>query len=106
TMDARGLPPLGLQAQDNVRMMSNAARSRDQLGLGRSGREVDQLMTIRRDSFYESQNGLNYLSQQTGGLAIRNTNNLSGGIQRVLADQRGSYSLGSPPQQATCASKC
>jgi VWFA-related protein len=105
TMDARGLPPLGLQAQDNVRMMSNAARSRDQLGLGRSVREVDQLMTIRRDSFYESQNGLNYLSQQTGGLAIRNTNNLSGGIQRVLEDQRGYYLIGYRPEESTFEDK-
>jgi len=101
TMDARGLPLLGLQAQDNVRMMSNAAKRVDLLGLGRSTRDVDQLMTIRRNSFYESQNGLNYLAQQTGGLAIRNTNDLSGGIQRVLEDQRGYYLIGYRPEKST-----
>ena len=38
TMDARGLIPLGLQAQDNVQMQSNAAHSVDNRGLGRKCR--------------------------------------------------------------------
>jgi VWFA-related protein len=103
TMDARGLPTFGLQAQDNVQMSAPVGRPGrgGPIGVTRSVREVDQLMTIRRDSFYESQNGLNYLAQQTGGLAIRNTNNLSGGIQRVLDDQRGYYLIGYRPEEST-----
>jgi len=104
TMDVRGLPPLGLQAQDNVQMSLPVGRFpglAGPTGVTRSPREVDQLMTIRRNSFYESQNGLNFLAQQTGGLAIRNTNNLSGGIQRVLEDQRGYYLIGYRPEEST-----
>ena len=104
TMDVRGLPPLGLQAQDNVQMSLPVGRFpglAGPTGVARSPREVDQLMTIRRNSFYESQNGLNFLAQQTGGLAIRNTNNLSGGIQRVLEDQRGYYLIGYRPEEST-----
>jgi len=104
TMDARGLPLLGLQAQDNVQMSLPVGRFpglAGPTGVARSVREVDQIMTIRRNSFYESQNGLNYLAQQTGGLAIRNTNDLSGGIQRVLEDQSGYYLIGYRPEEST-----
>ena len=105
TMDARGLIPLGLQPQDNVQMLSNAARRVDVRGLGRGIGEVDQMMTIRRKSFQASQDGLNYLAQQTGGLAIRNTNDFSGGIQRVLDDQRGYYLIGYRPDETTFDAK-
>jgi hypothetical protein len=102
-MDARGETPIGLQAQDNLQMSAPVGRPPrgGPTGVTRSVREVDQLMTIRRNSFYESQNGLNYLAQQTGGLAIRNTNDLSGGIQRVLEDQRGYYLIGYRPEDST-----
>jgi VWFA-related protein len=104
TMDVRGLPPLGLQAQDNVQSSLPVGRFpglAGPTGVARTVREADQQMTIRRNSFYESQNGLNYLAQQTGGLAIRNTNDLSGGIQRVLEDQRGYYLIGYRPEEST-----
>jgi len=103
TVDVRGLPPFGLQAQDNVQMSAPVGRPGlgGPIGVARSVREVDQLMAIRRKSFFESQNGLNYLAQQTGGLAIRNTNDLSGGIQRVLEDQRGYYLIGYRPEEST-----
>src|SRR4030095_5243353 len=91
TMDARGLITLALQPQDNVQMLSNAARSVDVRGLGRDVVEVDRMMTMRRKGFQASQDGLIYLAQETGGIAIRNTNDFSGGIQRVLDDQRGYY---------------
>ena len=105
TMDARGLIPLGLEPQDNVQMLSNAGKRMDQRGLGRGIGEVDQMMTIRRKSFQDSQDGLTYLAQQTGGLAIRNTNDFSGGIQRVLDDQRGYYLIGYRPDEATFDAK-
>jgi VWFA-related protein len=103
TMDARGLMPIGLQAQDNVQMSAPVGRPGlgGPSGVNRSVREVNQIMTVRRNSFYESQNGLNYLAQQTGGLAIKNTNDLSGGIQRVLEDQRGYYLIGYRPEEST-----
>lgn len=87
TMDARGLQTLGLTAADNT-----AGMSTDQIAEQLSNRSVD---------FFESQNGLNYLAQQTGGLAIRNTNDLSGGIKSVLEDQRGYYLIGYRPDEST-----
>lgn len=87
TMDARGLQALGITAADNVS--------------GMSIQQVQQALSNRRSDFFESQSGPDYLSQQTGGIAIRNTNDLSGGIKRVLEDQRGFYLIGYRPDQST-----
>jgi VWFA-related protein len=87
TMDARGLPWLGLSAADHTGQ--------------RDPGEVREELDNRRAVFFESQNGLNYLAQQTGGLAIRNSNDLSGGIRHVLEDQRGYYLIGYRPDQTT-----
>ncbi|MDT4899023.1 MAG: hypothetical protein QOH25_4100 [Acidobacteriota bacterium] len=87
TMDARGLQTLGLSAADDT-----------------SGLDLEQLeteMENRRSDFFESQNGLNYLARQTGGFPIRNTNDLSAGIKRVLEDQKGYYLIGYRPEEST-----
>jgi VWFA-related protein len=105
TMDARGMLPLGLQPQDNVQMQSDGVSRQDVRGLGRGTKEVAQMMTMQRKNFQQSQDGLNYLAQQTGGIAIRNTNDFSGGIQKVLDDQRGYYLIGYRPDEATFDAK-
>jgi VWFA-related protein len=87
TMDARGLQPLGLTAEDNT-----------------GGFTIEQLeaqLENRRSEFFESQSGLDYLARQTGGFPIRNTNDLSAGIQRVLEDQKGYYLIGYRPDEST-----
>lgn len=87
TMDARGLPSLGFSAADSTS--------------GMSIQQVEQSLSTRRSDFFESQNGLNYLAVQTGGLAIRSTNDLNGGIKRVMEDQRGYYLVGYRPDEST-----
>ena len=87
TMDARGLQTLGLTAADNV-----SALTPD---------ELETSLSDRRSKLFDTQSGLNYLAQQTGGLAIRNTNDLSGGIKRILDDQKGYYLIGYRPDEAT-----
>jgi VWFA-related protein len=87
TMDARGLQTLGLTAADNV-----SALTPD---------ELETSLSDRRRQLFDTQSGLNYLAQQTGGLAIRNTNDLAGGIKRVLDDQKGYYLIGYRPDEAT-----
>jgi VWFA-related protein len=87
TMDARGLQPLNFTAADAA-----------------GGMDVEQFtqsLTNRRKDFFESQSGLIYLAQQSGGFAIRNNNDLSGGIKRVLEDQRGYYLIGYRPDEST-----
>lgn len=87
TMDARGLAALSMTASDNTG--------------GMTPDQIEARLSSRRSGFFESQSGLLYLAQQTGGLAIRNSNDLSGGIRRVLEDQKGYYLIGYRPDDST-----
>jgi VWFA-related protein len=91
TMDARGLQTLNLAASDNV--------------IGMSVEDIEDKLAKRRDDFFESQSGLDYLARQTGGFPIRNNNDLSAGIRRVLEDQKGYYLIGYRPDESTFDAK-
>ncbi len=99
TIDARGLQPLTMTAADDLSGdFETAFGAGDQLKwLG----EPRAYTAQRRDDFFESQEGLNYLAQQTGGFFIKNTNDLNGGIRRVLNDQESYYLIGFIPQEST-----
>ncbi len=87
TMNATGLQTMGLTAAD-----ATSERSRD---------DIEQQLTNRRNTAYETQEGLDFLARQTGGIPIHNTNDLSGGIRRVLEDQKGFYLIGYRPDSST-----
>ncbi len=87
TMNAVGLQTLGLTAADSTGEMTLD--------------QVEQQLANRRNLAFESQEGLDYLARQTGGVSIRNTNDLSGGIRRVLEEQGSYYLIGYRPDQAT-----
>lgn len=87
TMDARGLQTLGLTAADSTS--------------GMSADDIETQLEKRRTDLFDSQNGLNYLARQTGGFPIRNNNDLSAGIKRVLEDQKGYYLIGYRPDEST-----
>ena len=86
TMDARGLQPLGLTAEDDVSTKSST--------------EVEKSLTDRRNKLFDTQEGLIYLAKETGGLAIYNNNDLSGGIGKMLDDQ-SYYLIGYQPDAET-----
>jgi VWFA-related protein len=94
TMNATGLQTLGFSAADNL------SNSSDPTG-GRSPQDLEQQLSNRRNASFETQQGLDFLAQQTGGIAIHNTNDLSGGIRRVMEDQKGYYLIGYRPDYAT-----
>lgn len=87
TMDVRGLVTFGLTAVDNTWNMSPA--------------QVEAKLSQRKENFFDSQSGLNYLAAQTGGLAIRNTNDMDGGVKRIMDDQAGYYLVGYRPDDST-----
>ena len=87
TIDARGLQTLMLTAADNVS---------DQ-----SPQQIEEALDARRQEMFDTQQGLQYLAQETGGFGIRNSNDLGRGIKRVLDDQRGYYLLGYVPDYST-----
>ncbi|HYP02797.1 MAG TPA: VWA domain-containing protein, partial [Pyrinomonadaceae bacterium] len=63
------------------------------------------LRESRGGAFFESQNGLNYMAENTGGRFIRSNNDLSQALGRVLRDQRGYYLIGYRPTEATFKGK-
>jgi VWFA-related protein len=87
TVDARGLVYPGLTAADNYNP--------------RGGGGAPNLFPVneRYDQLLRNQEGLDYLAEQTGGLFIKNTNDLAGGMQRILDDQSGYYLIGFRPSE-------
>src|SRR5688500_529236 len=86
TIDARGLAVTGFTAADQITDSSPDA--------------TGQLLSGRRDQLLDNQEGLSYLANETGGLAIKNNNDLSGGVAKILADQ-SYYLIGYEPDSDT-----
>ncbi|HYY94170.1 MAG TPA: VWA domain-containing protein [Pyrinomonadaceae bacterium] len=86
TVDARGLPVLGLTAADNTN--------------GRSFDQVRQELDQRSQNYTDSQAGMGFLADQTGGLFIHDNNDLGGAVRRVLEDQKGYYLIGFRPDES------
>ena len=74
TVDARGLEAEGLSASNDDPLLSRPGVS----------------FVARQDS----QHGLSYLAQETGGLALLNSNDLQGGLARIYRDTSAYYSIG------------
>ena len=73
TIDPRGLQHTGLTAADSPGDTSPDA--------------MNSAMQARSDQLLDTQDGLRYLAHQTGGFAVVNSNDLTGGVRRVLDDQ-------------------
>ncbi len=88
-VDARGLQTLGLSAGDQTS--------------GFNSDQVFERLENRKTSLTDTQDGLAFLSEQTGGIAILNSNDLSSGMKRILDDQQGYYLIGYKPDESTFA---
>ena len=88
-VDARGLQTLGLSAGDSTSGLNY-------------GQVVERLEN-RKNSLRDTQDGLIFLSEETGGMALLNTNDLNLGIKRILDDQQGYYLIGYKPDESTFA---
>jgi VWFA-related protein len=105
TIDPRGVQPLTMTAADNL---SGPLTTGDPSHTGSEGdltptqfnADIEKSLSDRRKEFFESQQGLNYLAQQTGGFLVKNTNDISGAVRRVLNDE-GFYLIGYRPDEAT-----
>ena len=64
------------------------------------GDAADALMQQRMDQLRDSQDGLQYLAKQTGGMAVINQNDISKGIRKVLDDQ-SYYLVAYVPDEST-----
>ncbi|MBE7515316.1 MAG: VWA domain-containing protein [Chloracidobacterium sp.] len=73
TVDGRGLQVPGFTAEDNPERTDPAS--------------MEAALAGRRDQLFETQEGLTFLAEETGGFAVRNQNDLSGGVRKILNDQ-------------------
>lgn len=87
TIDVRGLVTFGLTAVDNTWNLSPEA--------------IESKLRQRKQNFFDSQSGLNYLAERTGGVAIRNNNDINSGVKRIVDDQSGYYLIGYRPDETT-----
>ena len=87
TFDTRGMQSLDYQASDNTTEMHEKIR--------------DEKIAERIANFKAGQDGLAYFAAQTGGKSLFNSNDISGGLQRVLDEQTGYYLIGYIPDSET-----
>lgn len=88
TIDARGLQTPGMfMAEDDLsnQSMENLIEIQDQ----------------RMESFRNSQTGLAYLAQKTGGRFFKNNNGLSNGVRNAVNDLNGYYLIAYQPDSDT-----
>ena len=106
TIDARGLQPAGVTAEDDT-----AGHPAAPLGAGPGGRvgpnsstpthEIGlRLLSARRGEIFEGQGGLHQLARATGGVSMINQNDLGRGVRRALDDMSGYYLIGYRPDDS------
>ncbi len=91
TINAKGLQALSsLRAEDSLNNSSE----------NRTPDQVQQVLQDRDNEAFDLQSGLDYLADETGGMAIHNSNDLAGGIKKII-DEKGYYLIGYRPDQTT-----
>jgi VWFA-related protein len=89
----------GLQARSSLRAEDSLASTSNPSG-ARTADQVEQALRDRNDDALDLQSGLDYLADETGGIAIHNSNDLAGGIKKII-DDRSYYLIGYRPDQTT-----
>lgn len=89
TIDARGLQTTSITAADSV---------------SADPERLQQILSERSAELSDTQEGLRYLAQQTGGFPVINSNDLIGGVRKILDDQ-SYYLIGYEPDSDTFDAK-
>lgn len=89
TMDARGVANTDISASDDPSTLGPNIQARNAIRSRRSA------------MLFHTQTALIELAAKTGGLAIRNENDLPAGMGRIAADQNGYYLIGYQPDENT-----
>jgi VWFA-related protein len=86
TMDARGLPKPGMTTDDSQYDLA--------------ANQVDKRMRERAIQFNVRQDTLSYIAQNTGGIFVRNNNDLDNGLRRIIDSVQGYYLMAFRPDDA------
>ncbi|HEY0323891.1 MAG TPA: VWA domain-containing protein [Pyrinomonadaceae bacterium] len=97
TFNASGLQRVSPSAADSLADSSTVSGARTPDG----PRGTVQLVSDRGAAINARQAGLTLLAEKTGGTAVRNSNDLSAGIRRLLDDAGGYYLIGYQPDAST-----
>jgi hypothetical protein len=93
SLDCRGLQTAGLQATDNLKTPRFRGDTLEAAVRAAAGDRFE----FNRDT----QEGMRYLAEQTGGFAVLDTNDLARGLGRITDDVRGYYVIGYVPPDGT-----
>lgn len=110
TIDAHGLATVNPSAAD-MNPKADSSRGKPQAEINQnptplnSAEWITSLMNRRMNKLCSTQQSLQHLAHQTGGLAIVNSNDLSGGVDRILNDLSGYYLIGYRPSADTFKKK-
>jgi VWFA-related protein len=63
--------------------------------------DVRGLEPETNEAFYDTQDGLIYLAEQTGGITIKNNNDFNLGVKKILDNQKAYYLIGYTPDAGT-----
>ena len=91
---SQNAPPRTLQRADTIAAQSE----RDS---GDAFRRLNALMDRRREDRSEAHTVLSYLAASTGGLFMKNRNDLGAALGRIMDDQKGYYLIGYRPDEAS-----
>ena len=97
-IDARGLHPLTLGAEDNT-----TPGDATQTPLRNTPLLVAQSLAFRRNAFLANRQGPEILAGQTGGLFWSDNNDLAGAARAAMEDSNGYYLIGFNPGEAAFA---
>ncbi len=61
---------------------------------------MNGLLNSRSQQLIDTQQGLQYLADETGGFLVKNNNDMNGAVRRVLEDQKGYYLIGFRPDES------
>lgn len=93
TVDVRGVFDTSMiEARDEVSVLGNP-------------RATDELSGLRRDAITNSQDGLKFLADETGGTLFKNENYLDAPLRRGLEVEKGYYLLAYEPEDETFKGK-
>ncbi|MCA1618751.1 MAG: VWA domain-containing protein [Acidobacteria bacterium] len=86
TMDTRGLPYTGVTAADHIEP-------------GRDDNKIAGIMAGRTASYADSQEGLRFLAEETGGVFVHDNNDLGGGVEHIVGARKGYYLIAFRPDE-------
>lgn len=100
SIDARGVQTLSLKAEDDTGQLALASTG---VGFDLKSQNSLDIFRQRSQAFQSKQDGLIALANATGGFAIRNNNDLSGGLHEVMKDLRSYYLIAYSPDKEPTA---